>query len=55
MRTCLLMAALLIGLGGLAGCSDDKTTPAANSDPLPGEPVSTAKGAGRIPPPVPPR
>jgi hypothetical protein len=53
MRTCLLLAGLMLGLGCLSGCSDNKTT-AANTDPLPGD-VTTAKGAGRIPGPVPPR
>jgi ABC-type glycerol-3-phosphate transport system substrate-binding protein len=46
-----LLAALAVGLGTLAGCSNDKTTPAAtNTDPLPGD-VTKAKGPGRIPGP----
>jgi hypothetical protein len=53
MRTCLLLAALMVGLGGLAGCSDTKTT-AIKSDPVPGA-STTGKAGGRIPAPVPPK
>ena len=51
MRIVLLLAVFVAGLSTLSGCSDDKTTPAASSPPptSTGEPVSTAKGAGRIP------
>jgi len=55
MRTCLLLAALMVGLGGLAGCSDNKTTAATNTDPVVGETTKPAKGGGRIPPPGAPK
>jgi len=55
MRTCLLLTALMVGLGSLAGCSDNKTT-ASNTDPVPaGGTAKAAKGGGRIPGPVAPK